>query len=278
MAVIPSLLSPELVCSSPGAKAANQGLWWEERDGLKLHPSQSTGGAHESVTSRRFFPRAGGSLQIDSDSTPLTSETPSRASPIKSLLWFPLLIINAPELDRPVRHVWLGGFLGTCTRLCERGVRLSLWCLCLARRHRGARFHAVSTSCLWRCLPPNHDFRPITSLTGNPRCHIGFQQDIRRGASLLTAETAAGKAGTLFPGCATPSPWLLHKYWSNFQNTSNAVALLKPWRHFLLPWWQIMGSICTAESNRKWHFIAGRWLLRHPEPHHNNNYWRDAVT
>lgn len=144
--------------------------------------------------------------------------------------------------------------------------------------NRGARFHAVSTSCLWRCLPPNHDFRPITSLTGNPRCHIGFQQDIRRGASLLTAETAAGKAGTLFPGCATPSPWLLHKYWSNFQNTLNAVALLKPWRHFLLPWWQIMGSICTAESNRKWHFIAGRWLLRHPEPHHNNNYWRDAVT
>ncbi len=83
---------PELVCSSLGVRAANQRLWWEEKDGFKLHPSQSTGGAHESATSRRYSP-SWGSLQIDSDSTPLTSETPTRASPIKSLLWFPLLII-----------------------------------------------------------------------------------------------------------------------------------------------------------------------------------------
>lgn len=101
---------PELVCSSLGVRAANQRLWWEEKDGFKLHPSQSTGGAHESATSRRYSP-SWGSLQIDSDSTPLTSETPTRASPIKSLLWFPLLIINASELGRAVIGVCLWGFL-----------------------------------------------------------------------------------------------------------------------------------------------------------------------
>lgn len=88
--------SPELAYSSPGVRAANQRLCWEKAC-FKLHPSQSTWGAHESATSRRLYPRWGSS-QIDSDSTPLTSETPTRASPIKSLLWFPLLIINAFEL------------------------------------------------------------------------------------------------------------------------------------------------------------------------------------
>lgn len=96
------IASPELVCSSLGVRAANQRLWWEERDGFKLHPSQSTGGAHESATSCRFSP-SWGSLQINSDSTLLTSETPTRASPIKGLLWFPLLIINVSELSDVVR-------------------------------------------------------------------------------------------------------------------------------------------------------------------------------
>lgn len=102
--------APELVCSSLGVRAANQRLWWKEKDGFKLHPSQSTGGAHESATSRRFSP-SWGSLQIDSDSTPLTSETPTRASPIKSLLWFLLLIINASELCGAVIGTCLWGFL-----------------------------------------------------------------------------------------------------------------------------------------------------------------------
>lgn len=101
---------PELVCSGLGVRAANQRLWWEEKDGFKLYPSQSTGGAHESATSRRFSP-SWGSLQIDSDSTPLTSETPTRASPIKSVLWFPLLIINGSELGRAVIGTCLQGFL-----------------------------------------------------------------------------------------------------------------------------------------------------------------------
>lgn len=35
----------------------------------------------------------------------------------------------------------------------------------------------------WRSLH-NRDFRPITRLSGNPRCHIGFQQDVWRGAAL----------------------------------------------------------------------------------------------
>lgn len=45
---------PELACSSLGARAANQRLWWEQKDSFKLHPSQSTAGAHESVTSCHF--------------------------------------------------------------------------------------------------------------------------------------------------------------------------------------------------------------------------------
>lgn len=92
---------PELACSSLGVRAGNQRLWWEGKDSFKLNSSQSTGGAHESATSRRFSP-SWGSLQIECDSTLLTSETPTRASPIKSLIWFPLLIINAYELGRDV--------------------------------------------------------------------------------------------------------------------------------------------------------------------------------
>lgn len=122
---------PELVFSSLGVRAANQRLWWEEKDGFKLHPSQSTGGAHESATSRRFSP-SWGSLQIDSDSTPLTSETPTRASPIKSLLWFPLLIINASEFSEAVIGTCLWGFL-VHVHICASSIHLILWlqaCVC----------------------------------------------------------------------------------------------------------------------------------------------------
>lgn len=105
---------PELVCSSLWVRAANQGLWWE-KDSFKLHLSQSTGGAHESATSRRF-PPSWGSLQIDSDSTPCTSEASTTASPIKSLLWIPLLIINVSEL----RGAVIGMRLWQC--ICVNGV------------------------------------------------------------------------------------------------------------------------------------------------------------
>lgn len=84
---------PKLVCFSLGLGVAHQELWRGEKDIFKLYPSQSTGGAHESATSRRF-PQSWAGLLIDIDSTPLTFETPNRASPIKSFLWFFLLIIN----------------------------------------------------------------------------------------------------------------------------------------------------------------------------------------
>lgn len=212
---------PELVCSSLGVRAANQRLWWEEKDGFKLHPSQSTGGAHESATSRRFSP-SWGSLQIDSDSTPLTSETPTRASPIKSLLWFPLLIIDASELDRAVigtclrllgarmrscecvcSLLWLEMCVCVCVCACKLFVVVfcfeSVHVLCLFMCIRcGVSFHAVSTSCLWWWLPYKHNWKAITRLSGNWRCHIEFQQEIWRGASLFTAEVDAGKSETVF--------------------------------------------------------------------------------
>lgn len=100
----------ELVWSSLGFVAANQRQRWEEKDRFKLHSSQSTGGRHESVTSHRFSP-SWGSLQIDSDSTPLTLETSTRASPIKSLPWFLLLIINDSELSGELIGMCPWGFL-----------------------------------------------------------------------------------------------------------------------------------------------------------------------
>lgn len=90
------------------------------------------------------------------------------------------------------------------------------------------QFHVVSTSCLWWWLPHHLDRKAITRLPGNQRCHIGFQQETRRGASLSTAELDAGKPGALFQDVllqtlsvpVTSAQTLVH-----FQNTWRAVAL-----------------------------------------------------
>ena len=221
--------APELVCSSLGSGAANQKLRWEKKDGFKLHPSQSTGGAHESATSRRFSP-SGGSLQIDSDSTPLTSETPTRASPIKSLLWFPLLIINATELSGAVIGMCLWGFLAH-EHVCVSSMfppqcgRKLVWFVLPGPPSMCFSFSCTFTLefyfmwCLCWWLPHNHDWKAIKRLFGNWRCHIGFQQETRRGVAVLTAEVDAGNSETVSRKDAfycehCLSLWLLHKHWS----------------------------------------------------------------
>lgn len=164
--------------------------------------------------SRRFSP-SWESLQIDSDSTPLTSETPTRASPIKSLLWFPLLIINASELSGAVMGSCLWGFLAhvhiyvsavltcCCGSMCRsafffKSMREYMWCFLFMDIHGSFEFHVVSASCLWQWLPHNRNWKAIKRLPGNWRWHIEFQQEIWRGASFFTAEVDSGKAETVF--------------------------------------------------------------------------------
>lgn len=206
----PQTAVPELVHSSLGVRAANQRLRWEENVRFKLHPPQSTGGAHESVTSRRFS-QSRGSLQIDSDSTPLTSETSTRASPIKSLLWFPALIINASELSRAVIGTWLSS---TCTHLCEGAHLLDVAvpsatfftyvCISTKKAHVSASFSLrCPVSCGVRLLfvlvvTSPSQVKAIKRLTGNWCWHIEFLQETWRGAPLFTAEVDAGKPEMAF--------------------------------------------------------------------------------
>lgn len=199
----------ELVCSSLGVMAANQSWWLEEKDRFKLHPSQSTGGRHESVTSRRFSP-SWGSLQIDSDSTPLTLETPTRASPIKSLPWFPLLIINASELSWEVIAMCPWGVREAFLHMCMKSpIALGCHAFFLSMKASMCRVLlytvALAFSFMWSSPPVcGGGYLIITNekswkpFSGNWRWHIEFQQEIRRGASLLTAEVDAGKPDTGF--------------------------------------------------------------------------------
>lgn len=76
-------------------------------------------------------------------------------------------------------------------------------------RHHGAEFHAVSTSCLWwwRSLH-NRDFGPMTCLCGNPRRHIGFQQDVWRGAAPeVRCRETGGRQRRRFQDVSPRSHW-----------------------------------------------------------------------
>lgn len=108
----------------------------------------------------------------------------------------------------------------------------------------GVQFHVVSTSCLCWWLPHNHNWKAITRLSGNWRCHIGFQQEIRRGACLFAADVDAGKPETAFQEknvlLQTLSLWLLSKHWSVSRTPGALQLLIKGVTPLLLPWLQVV--------------------------------------
>lgn len=288
---------PELVCSSPGVIAANQRLRWEENDRFKLHPSLSTGGAHESVTSRRFSPSRG-SLQIDTDSTPLTSETPTRASPIKSLLWFPPLIINASKLSRAVIGMEL---FSTRTHLREEPIclppRFQLplffhflpWkrpcpCIIFIRTHCSVWFHVVSASCLCWWLPHRHKWKAVKApLWKLKLAHWISAGNLKRCLS-LHCWGGCWEARDGFPGkkkknvlLQTPSvPFDFH---TNIDQVPPGLQglFIKDTKASLLPWLQITGFINTVDLNKGLH--TGAWILLMAAAHNfsslEKNNWRD---
>lgn len=89
----------ELACSSLGARAANQRLWWEQRMALNyiLHSQQREHmkAWHPAIS------RSWESLQIHTDSTPPPCDTSAIPSLIKTLLRVSLLITN------PVWQNWV---------------------------------------------------------------------------------------------------------------------------------------------------------------------------
>lgn len=125
--------------------------------------------------------------------------------------------------------------------------------------HIGVVFHAVFISCLWWWLPHNHDWKAITWLFGNWRCHIGFQEETRRGVSLYAAEVDAGKRQFSRKNVLlqTLSPWLLHKHWSGSRTPGVLQLFIKGMAALLLPWLQIMGFITTSDSDKKGHHTGG---------------------
>lgn len=147
----------ELACSSLGARAANQRLWWEQRTASNyiLHSQQREHmkAWHPAIS------RSWESLQIHTDSTPPPCETSAIPSLIKTLLRVSLLITPPVWQNWVLILVWKSPPPPPCTSVWNHHLLVSAC-------SRSAWFPAASLSCLWQ-LPHNLDWKVIARLLGN---------------------------------------------------------------------------------------------------------------